>query len=105
MSIPAPDQVALLLSASDDRYRAFLALAAFAGLRLGETAGLRFATSTSCGGSSTVARQVQRAPGGLIEVRAPKYGSERIVYLPGALCPSGGASLRTGPVTTRRGGC
>ncbi len=28
---------------------------------------------------------MQRAPGGLIEVRAPKYGSERIVYLPDAL--------------------
>ncbi len=41
MSIPAPDQVALLLSASDDRYRALLALAAFAGLRLGEAAGLQ----------------------------------------------------------------
>jgi integrase len=29
----------------------------------------------------TVARQVQRAPGGAIELRAPKYGSERQVYL------------------------
>ncbi len=29
----------------------------------------------------TVARQVQRAPGGAIDLRAPKYGSERQVYL------------------------
>ena len=33
------------------------------------------------GRTPTVARQVQRAPGGAIELRAPKYGSERQVYL------------------------
>ena len=32
-----------------------------------------------------VRRQVQRAPGGAVEVRAPKYGSERSVYLPDEL--------------------
>ena len=60
MSIPAPDQVALLLSASDDRYRAALALAAFAGLRLGEAAGLQVRDIDFLRRQLTVARQVQR---------------------------------------------
>jgi len=85
MSIPAPDQVALLLAASDGRYRAFLALSAFAGLRLGEAAGLQVRDVDFLRQQLKVARQVQRAPGGSIEVRAPKYGSERVVYLPDAL--------------------
>jgi len=32
-----------------------------------------------------VRRQVQPAPGGAVEVRAPKYGSERSVFLPDEL--------------------
>jgi len=89
MSIPTPDQVALLLAASDGRYRAFVALAAFAGLRLGEGAGLQVRNVDFLRRQLTIARQVQRASGGSIEVRAPKYGSERLVYLPDALVSPG----------------
>jgi hypothetical protein len=45
----------------------------------------RFGTSTSCGGPCGVERQVQRVTGGDVDVRAPKYGSERTVFIPDEL--------------------
>lgn len=53
MRIPEPLQVGSLVRSSDDDFRAFVALAAFAGLRLGEAAALRIKTSISCGARST----------------------------------------------------
>jgi integrase len=81
MLLPATDQVAAILGASEGRFRAFVALAAFAALRLGEIAGLQVADVDFLRRSLVIARQVQRAAGGAVEVRAPKYGSERTVYL------------------------
>jgi len=62
-----------------------VALAAFAGLRLGEAAGLQVGDVNYLRRILLVRRQVQRAPGGAVEVRAPKYGSERSVFLPDEL--------------------
>jgi integrase len=81
MQLPTPAEVGALLAAADPPYRAFVALAAFAGLRLGEAAALLVGDVDFLRRTLTVSRQVQRAGGGLVEIRAPKYGSERMVYL------------------------
>ncbi len=85
MSIPTTEQVAVLVGSVDNRYKPLLALAAFAGLRLGEAAGVQVGDIDFLRRQLTVARQVQRGHGGVIEVRAPKYASERIIFLPDAL--------------------
>jgi integrase len=81
MSIPTPDEVGRLMSVADGQVRTFIAVCAFAGLRLGEAAGMQLGDIDFANGSLKVIRQVQRVPGGGIEVRAPKYGSERLVHL------------------------
>lgn len=81
MVLPEPAQVGRLLAAADPHFRGFLALAAFAGLRLGEAAALQVGDVDFLRRTLAVSRQVQRAGGGQVEIRAPKYGSERSVYL------------------------
>jgi len=82
MRIPAPAGVGSLLAAADLAFRPYVALCAFAGLRLGEAAGVQVADVDFLRRELAVSRQVQRANGGGVEIRAPKYGSERVVYLP-----------------------
>lgn len=80
MRIPAPAEVGLLLGASTEHHevmRAFVAVCAFAGLRLGEVCGLRVSDIDFLRGEIHVERQSQRG-----EIRAPKYGSARTVYIP-----------------------
>jgi integrase len=81
MSIPTPEDVGLLMTFAEDGFRTFIALCAFAGLRLGEAAAVQLGDVEFVGASLTVTRQVQRVNGGAIDVRAPKYGSERVVHL------------------------
>jgi integrase len=81
MTLPTPAQVGAILEAADGPFRAFVGLCGFAGLRLGEAAAVRVGDVDFLRRTLTVARQVQRASGGAIELRAPKYGSERQVYL------------------------
>lgn len=81
MKLPTDLEVATLLHASDDRFRAFIALAAFAGLRLGEVAGLQVTDVDFLRRQLNVRRQVQRLGGGELDVRLPKYGSERVVFV------------------------
>jgi integrase len=81
MTLPTAAQVGAVLTAADERFRPFVALCAFAGLRLGEAAGLRVEDIDFLRRTLTVARQVQRAGRGQVEIRPPKYGSERIVFL------------------------
>ena len=101
MTLPTAAQVGSVLEAAEDAFRPFVALCAFAGLRLGEAAGLRVEDVDFLRRTLTVARQVQRAGRGAVEVRLPKYGSERGVFLaPGLVemlaahvatyCPNGG---------------
>ena len=70
MTLPTNDQVGAILGAADERFRALMALAAFAGLRLGEAAGLQVGDVDYLRRVLLVRRQVQRAPGGAVEIRA-----------------------------------
>jgi integrase len=81
MDIPAPDEVGALYEAAEDWFKPVVALAAFAGMRLGEINGLQLGDVDFLRRSASIARQVQRTPGMAIEIRAPKYGSERVVSL------------------------
>jgi integrase len=80
MTIPTPSQVGAILHSADESFRPFVGLCAFAGLRLGEAAGLQVGDIDFLRRSLAVSRQIQRENGGF-EVRAPKFGSERTVFL------------------------
>ena len=84
MTIPTPEVVRRVLEASQPRFRAFVGLCAFAGLRLGETAALQVGDVDFLRRQVHVRRQVQRLDGAL-EIRLPKYNSERTVHVPDAL--------------------
>jgi integrase len=85
MTIPTPEEVGQLLAVADDRFQTFVALCAFAGLRLGEAAAVQMGDLNFLRKTLSVGRQIQRVNGGTIDVRAPKYGSERVVYLADSL--------------------
>ncbi|HEX3826141.1 MAG TPA: tyrosine-type recombinase/integrase [Sporichthyaceae bacterium] len=81
MTLPTTEQVAALLAGADPRFRGFVAVCAFAGLRLGEALGLQVGDVDFLRRQIKVQRQVQKVPGG-VEIRLPKYASERTVALP-----------------------
>ena len=85
MTIPTPDVLRRILEAADPRFRAFVGLCAFAGLRLGEAAALRAEDVDFLRRQLPVSRQVQRLKGGGLDIRLPKYNSERTVHIPDAL--------------------
>lgn len=85
MQLPSVEQVRGLLDAAPRRWQAFVALCAFGGLRLGEAAALQVGDIDFLRRAVNVQRQVQRAGGGLVEIRGPKYGSSRTVFLPDQL--------------------
>ncbi len=102
MTIPTPAEVGSLLREAERPFVAFVALCAFGGLRLGEAAALQVSDVNFLRREIHVCRQVQRAGHHQVEIRAPKYGSERTVYAPEALlemlsehiaaiCPAGPA--------------
>jgi integrase len=82
MEIPTPAQVgALLEHAANPWIQILIALAAFAGLRLGEAAAVQLRDINFLGRVLQVTRQVQRGPGGTVLITPPKYGSERPIAL------------------------
>lgn len=85
MELPKPAQVRALLDVAHRDFRPFVALCAFAGLRLGEAAALQVGDFDLSDRKLKVRRQVQRENGGEVDIRAPKYGSERTVYLADSL--------------------
>lgn len=85
MTIPTAEQIGALLAVADPVFAAGIALGAFAGLRIGEVCGARVGDVTFLARTLDVCRQVQRAGSGAVEIRPPKYGSERTVALPDAL--------------------
>jgi integrase len=108
MRIPTNTDVAKLLNAAEPLNRpksrpgftAYVALCAFAGLRRGEALGVQVGDIDFLGRTLRVTRQLQRAKpsdietskslvkaaGGItVMVRAPKYESERTIYLPDEL--------------------
>jgi len=84
MTLPSTAQVRALLDAVPGQWRAFVAVCAFAGLRLGEASALRVSDVDFLRRTITVSRQVQ-GYGARTEVRAPKYGGERTIYVPAGL--------------------
>jgi len=84
MVIPTSEQVGWLLEAVEEAYRPFIAVCAFAGLRIGEAAGLQVDDVDFLRRTLHVQRQAQNN-GGVVEVSAPKAGSERVVSIPDEL--------------------
>lgn len=85
MVLPTTEQVKALLDAAEPEMSTMVALAAFAGLRAAEIRGLQLGDVAFLGRTLSVQRQAQNARGGSLEVRPPKYHSERAVYLPDGL--------------------
>lgn len=79
MRIPTPEQVRGVLDAADPYIRTFIALCAFAGLRLGETADLHVDDIDFLKRTVSVNRQVQGATNTDVRVSAPKYKSRRTI--------------------------
>ncbi len=91
MQIPSVEEVGMLLANADSKrastrkgFRAYVALCALAGLRKGEAAGVQVGDIDFLRRQLNVTRQLQRDGRGFA-VRPPKYGSERVVYLPDEL--------------------
>lgn len=88
MTIPTAQEVGAAIRATDDIepwYAAFIAVCAFAGLRRGEASALRVSDVDFMRKEIRVQRQVQWTDDGQMEIRGPKYGSERTVYVPDRL--------------------
>ncbi|MEH3140930.1 MAG: site-specific integrase [Mycobacterium kyogaense] len=82
MVIPTTAQVGDVLHHAPEHFAAFVALCAFGGLRLGEAGGLKVSDIDFMRREVRIERQVQVANGGGVDIRPPKYGSERTVYIP-----------------------
>ena len=85
MVIPTPGQVRAALDHAAPEHRALVAVCAFAGLRLGEAAGLRADDLDAAAGLLSVRRQVQGTNVANAEVVPPKAGSERVIAVPAEL--------------------
>lgn len=85
MSVPTTVEVGKLMESAETDFQAFIALCSFAGLRLGEVSGLKIGDFDFLRRTVKVERQVQRTSGTGFEIRAPKYGSEREVFIPEGL--------------------
>lgn len=85
IKIATPEQVGAALDEAPDHFRAFVAVCAFAGLRLGEAAGIRLGDVDFLRRTMSIRRQIQgQVNSKTIEV-SPKYESARTVYLPADL--------------------
>lgn len=81
MVIPTPEQVAAAREGcSDPSFRAFVAVCAYAGLRLGEAAGLQVGDIDFLRREIRVRRQVQGQTQATTKVTPPKAGSARTVF-------------------------
>jgi len=85
LTIPEASEVGALLRRAEDKFAAFIGLCAFGGLRLGEAAALKVSDVDFIRKLIRVDRQVQRANGKQVEIRPPKYGSNRTIYAPDGL--------------------
>lgn len=84
MQILTAEQVRAVLEAAGD-FRGFVEVCLFAGLRLGEAAGLQLGDVNFLGRTISVRRQVQGTSIPTAKLVPPKYGSERTIYVPGEL--------------------
>lgn len=74
--IPTPAEVAALPDAAPSWFAPYIALCAFAGLRLGEASGLQAGDIDLLRRKIHVRRQVQRVAAREVSITAPKCGSE-----------------------------
>ncbi len=81
MTIPTTQQVAAALTAAPKWFEVYIGVCVFAGLRLGEAAGLRVGDIDFLRRTLTVNRQVQGENRKNAEVVAPKHGSERVIFV------------------------
>lgn len=81
MTIPTAEEVGRIMAASSGRMRAYVAVCAFAGLRLGEASGLKIEDVDFLRRQLHVRRQVQKRRGQAAEIRPPKYESERTIHV------------------------
>lgn len=79
------EEVRLLLEHAEDWFRPFIALCAFCGLRLGESCGVQVDDIDFLRRKLHVRRQVQRVSRGIVEIKPPKYNSERTLAAPDEL--------------------
>ncbi|MEV4689447.1 tyrosine-type recombinase/integrase [Microbacterium sp. LWH3-1.2] len=98
MRIMSAEEVNAALEAAAD-FRGFVEVCVFAGLRLGEAAGLQLRDVNFLGRSISVARQVQGATNTTAQIVPPKYESERTVYVPDELMASLAAHVQRQNVT------
>ncbi|MFT4233425.1 MAG: site-specific integrase [Microbacterium sp.] len=82
MTVPTSEEVRRALGAAPEEFRAFVALAAFAGLRLGEAAGVQVGDVNFLRRTLDVRRQVQGATKKTVKITPPKYNSFRLVPIP-----------------------
>ncbi len=85
MKIPTAAQVGAAVKAAPIEFRAFVAVCAFAGLRIGEAAGLQVGDVDFLRKQITVERQIQGNTTTNTSVESPKYESGRTVHVPEAL--------------------
>ncbi len=85
MAIPTAEEVGEAIRVSSDQFAAFIAMCGFAGLRRGEASAMRVSDVDFLRKEISVSRQVQWTDDGQMEIRPPKYGSERTVYIPDRL--------------------
>ncbi|SBS70187.1 site-specific integrase [uncultured Microbacterium sp.] len=95
MRIPTPAEVAALLDAAPSWFAPYIALCAFAGLRLGEASALQSGDIDFLRRKIHVRRQVQRVAAREVSITAPKYGSERAIDAPDELLAMLTEHLRT----------
>lgn len=84
MHVLTVEQIRDVLAAAGD-FRPLVEVCLFAGLRLGEAAGLQVGDVQFLARAIDVRRQVQGATNTAAKLVPPKYGSERTIYVPGEL--------------------
>jgi integrase len=82
MTIPEPLGVRKALEAAPKHFSGFIAVCAFAGLRLGEAAALQVSDIDFLRRTITVNRQIQGSTAETTTIEPPKYGSERTIHVP-----------------------
>ena len=82
IKLPTPMQVGAALQEAPDDFHGFVAVCAFAGLRLGEAAGLQLGDVDFLRRTLSIQRQIQGQVNAKTVEVAPKYESVRTVYLP-----------------------
>lgn len=88
MSIPTAEEVGAAIRSTigiEPSYGAFIAVCAFAGLRRGEASALKVSDVDFMRQEVHVRRQVQWTDDGRMEIRGPKYNSERTIFAPEGL--------------------